>query len=370
MLDDAFNILIEQLKHWLSETRATETRAPGLETPGNSPETAQILWLADESARSSVQSIPPHSSLRIISNRFDVTQSAQSSQLSATFSDFDFSDIPGNSIHKILYRLSKEKSVIHHIINEAFRLLLPGGELWISGYKNEGAKTIIAKTANLFGNGHAEKYRSAYLGQFRKDTPLPLEEFLDTQNYPELRLEKSSEMSFYSKPGIFGWNKIDQGSKYLLENLPLFLSHFKTPPNSLLDLGCGYGYLTIGTRDIPLGNRAATDNNAAAILAMKKNAAFYDINVRVIADDCAASLSNTFDMILCNPPFHQGFDVDSMLTERFLHTTKRLLSPQGSALFVVNSFIGIEAAATNHFLHIATLANNGSFKLIMLSNKK
>ena len=365
MLDEAFNILIEQLKHSFSETRA-----PGLETPGYTPEIAQILWLADESACPSVQSIPPHSSIRIISNRFDVTQAAQSTELSATFSDFDFSDIPSNSIHKILYRLSKEKSVIHHIINEAFRLLSPGGELWVSGLKNEGAKTIIAKTANLFGNGHAEKYRSAYLGQFRKDTPLPLGEFLDTQNYPSLRLEKSSGMSFYSKPGLFGWNKIDKGSNYLLENIPLFLSHFKTPPNSLLDLGCGYGYLTIGTRDIPLGKRAATDNNAAAILAMEKNAEFYGINVRVIADDCAASLSDTFDMILCNPPFHQGFDINSMLTERFLYTTKRLLSPQGSALFVVNRFIGIEAVATNHFLHIATLANNGSFKLIMLSNRK
>ena len=326
----------------------------------------KTLWVADENALSAVGAVTPYSDLVVISNRFDVATVAKQSGHIAEFSDFDFSLHADGSVQRIIYRISKEKPVVNHVLNNAYRMLTVGGELLIAGLKTDGAKTYIDKCRELFGNGNIKKSGQAYLGSFYKASNAPCGNLMDDQDYDSLRIVHTPLLSFYSKPGLFGWDRVDQGSAFLLEALPDVLAGFAVPPKSLLDIGCGYGYLTLMTRHLPLLQRVATDNNAAALLAVKSNADYYGINVDIVADDAGKSLNGFFDLILCNPPFHQGFSVAGDLTEKFLRNARRLLSSQGAALFVVNTFIGIEKKATQHFSSVKVLANNGSFKLIFL----
>jgi 16S rRNA (guanine1207-N2)-methyltransferase len=338
---------------------------PTLQSP-----TSKTLWIADENALPVVSSVMPHAHLRIVSNRYDVVQAAIAAGHAAgeaLFGDFDFSAFADASIDCLIYRISKEKPVIHHVLNNAFRLLAPSGKLLLAGVKSDGIKTIISKTEKLFGNASAQKQGLAYVGCFQKNTAAFCADPLDTQEYTNLRLIHTPLLDFYSKPGLFGWNKIDKGSEFLMEYLPAFLAQYASPPQTMLDLGCGYGYLTLMTRHLTMQQRVATDNNAAALLAVENNAAFYQLPVAVIADDAAASIAERFDMILCNPPFHQGFSTDGGLSDKFLRNIRRLLAPQGRALVVVNSFIGIETKAAQYFAHQKKLASNASFKLIVLS---
>jgi 16S rRNA (guanine1207-N2)-methyltransferase len=124
------------------------------------------------------------------------------------------------------------------------------------------------------------------------------------------------------------------------------------------------------TRHLPCARRVATDNNAAAIIAAEKNFALYAMQVEVMADDCGSTLQERFDLILCNPPFHQGFSTDSQLTDKFLRQTQRLLAAEGNALFVVNQFIALERAAEKYFRCIEQFASNRSFKLIRLAQPR
>ena len=326
----------------------------------------KTLWVADENALSAVNSVVSYAELAIVSNRFDVVAAAKQSGHIAEFSDFDFSLCADNSVQRIIYRISKEKPVVHHVLNHAYRMLDVGGELLIAGLKTDGAKTYIDKCRQIFGNGNIKKSGQAYLGSFCKSSNALCVSFLDDQDYSSLRMIHTSSLDFYSKPGLFGWDRIDLGSAFLLEMLPDVLANFPVQPRSLLDIGCGYGYLTLMTRDLPLLQRVATDNNAAALLAMKCNADHHGINVEIVADDAGQSLGGFFDLVLCNPPFHQGFSVAGDLTEKFLRSARRLLSSQGAALFVVNTFIGIEKKAQPHFSSVKVLANNGSFKLVLL----
>jgi 16S rRNA (guanine1207-N2)-methyltransferase len=230
--------------------------------------------------------------------------------------------------------------------------------------KNRWHKTYIEKCRPVFGNGSIEKSGAAYLGHFRKSNDVLHTALLDDQDYASLRLVQTTALDFYSKPGVFGWNRIDQGSAFLLDALPDCLKSFPLPPQSLLDLGCGYGYLTLMTRDLPFSRRVATDNNAAALLAMRCNADHYGINVDIMPADAGDALDGLFDLVLCNPPFHQGFSVAGDLTDKFLRGTRRLLSPQGKALFVVNQFVGLERKAGAYFSAVDVLANNRSFKVV------
>jgi 16S rRNA (guanine1207-N2)-methyltransferase len=330
------------------------------------PLAGKTLWIADENALDIVGAITPHSNLDIFTNRFDVAAAARSSGHAVQFSDFDFSHYPSGSAQRIVYRISKEKPVVHHVLNHAFKLLTIGGELLVAGLKADGAKTYIDKCKQFFGNGSMEKSGTAYLGHFCKTADMPCADFLDDQDYSSLRMIHAPTLDFYSKPGLFGWNRIDQGSELLAQAVPDCLAGLTVQPQSVLDLGCGYGYLTLTTRNLPVSRRVATDNNAAALLAMKKNADHYGISVDVVAADAGSSLEGCFDLVLCNPPFHQGFSVAGDLTDKFLQSAHRLLSPQGAALFVVNSFIGLEKRAARYFASVTLLVNNGPFKLLML----
>jgi 16S rRNA (guanine1207-N2)-methyltransferase len=179
-------------------------------------------------------------------------------------------------------------------------------------------------------------------------------------------------LSIISKPGQFGWNKLDQGSAFLIKALPEILAQHSIAPQGCLDLGCGYGYLTLMASQLPacqaISHWLLTDNNAAAVLSATHNVQINPLNAQVIADDCAANIHHPVDLILCNPPFHQGFSVEGELTERFLAATRKLIAKGGLAVFVINQFIPLEKKASALFRQVETFANNGSFKLVILKS--
>ena len=84
-------------------------------------------------------------------------------------------------------------------------------------------------------------------------------------------------------------------------------------------------------------------------------------------DDCAQQLTERFDLVLCNPPFHQGFATSTDLTGRFLEAAAAHLAPGGAAVFVVNQFIGLEARARACFARSAVLRQQDGFKVVLLN---
>ena len=238
----------------------------------------------------------------------------------------------------------------------------------LSGEKTDGVKTYARHACKLFADScQPQKLGNYYLARLTnyRDDQKPL----DDKNYLALRpIGSPDNLPLQSKPGIFGWNKIDQGSALLLNQLPHFLQSFgeAKQPQSLLDLGCGYGFLACAAAQQGFTQITATDNNAAALRACKANFAALEVDGTVIAGDAGSQIEERFDAIICNPPFHQGFNIDSELTAKFLLASKRLLAPRGRALFVVNNFIALEKKAQDYFPRVREVARSGSFKLIMV----
>ena len=304
----------------------------------------------------------------LLSNRYEIALAAEQAGVPTQFSDFDFSDLEAASFDSILFRVSKERAVSHHIINQASVLLKRGGMLMLSGEKTDGVKTYARHACKLFADScQPQKLGNYYLARLTnyRDDQKPL----DDKNYLALRpIGSPNNLPLQSKPGIFGWNKIDQGSALLLNQLPHFLQSFgeAKQPQSLLDLGCGYGFLACAAAQQGFTQITATDNNAAALRACKANFAALEVDGTVIAGDAGSQIEECFDAIICNPPFHQGFNIDSELTAKFLLASKRLLAPRGRALFVVNNFIALEKKAQDYFPRVREVARSGSFKLIMV----
>ncbi len=334
--------------------------------------TDECLWICDENILDYAQQLDARA--EYITNRFDVAESLRNKNLNVSFNDFNFDHITPKTLQSIFYRISKEKSVVHHVIKQAHKYLAADGSLYIAGLKNEGTKTYLDKAAVFFSSEKTTKKKGlVYWAKYTKvceERTIIDAQVLDDKRYAELRsitVKPNETFDFFSKPGIFGWQQIDAGSEFLIDTLEAKNAVLALSPNSLLDLGCGYGYLAIKTALTLLNNTpkviTLTDNNAAAINAAKYNCMTHKVAADVIAADAGNNINHTFEMIICNPPFHQGFTIDNALTDKFIRAAARLLTNDGQAFFVVNSFIALEKHTISIFNRCEKIASNGRFSV-------
>ena len=345
----------------------------------------KTLWLADENALALVESLQaPFPDL--ITNRFDIHARAAGQSEYTWFTDWDLAPcFESHQYQRVVYRISKEKPVIHHLLNQLSQYLKAGATVLLIGQKNEGIKSIADSAANCFGNKKISKSGSDYLVTINVTDKATAA--LDCQDYATLRpIAQWQASSIQSKPGTFGWQKIDDGSAFLLDNLAELMANSKDDtraktsarvaletPSRVLDLGCGYGFLSIGAKSLSAKqwqntHWLATDNCAAAITACQANCGSW---AEVFAGDRGLGsngkpLHDKVDLILCNPPFHQGFSPSGDITEKFLKAMQAWLTPKGQALIVVNQFVGIEKRSTGLFKSCQLIADNGSFKVLLL----
>ena len=137
-------------------------------------------------------------------------------------------------------------------------------------------------------------------------------------------------------PGIFGWDKIDTGSRLLVEHLPKNLS------GNMADFGCGYGYLTrsIAQHHPSLMQIDAFDADTRAIACTTQNAGtrttthWQDIrNLEITAH---------YDTVVMNPPFHSGKTEDKTLGQVFVEKAWAALKPRGRLFLVANRHLPYE----------------------------
>lgn len=316
----------------------------------------------------------PYAEVLALANRSDICQDALQQGWPCTFSDFVFDKAQLAGSRQAVYRISKEKRVVEHVLQELWQLLPVGGVLCIAGYKQEGVKTFAARAqqAWLCETTLARGRQQLHLYRFVKTGIAATA--MNNDNYHALRpIGSWQDHVVYSKPGIFAWDRFDAGSLLLLQQLPPLLAPLQlagTKGPTALDLGCGYGLLALALLQAGCSRVVATDNNAAALLATARNLEQHAAGqtVSVVAGDCGDTVDERFDAVLCNPPFHQGFAVEQDLTARFLQATRRLLRPGGRALFVVNTFIPLERKAASLFAVVQTVADNRSYRVVLLGD--
>lgn len=355
----------------------------------------QGLWLLDEHDQTIPHSQP--AGLRLVTNRYDVYQRFAAAGWEVSYSDWDFEALETASFDVIYYRISKEKAMVNHLIQSAQQLLKTDGVLNLYGAKSEGLKGYFDRIKKAGASAQLNKIGKGAM--FASCSQLShLDKNFSELDYQAMQaIAELSDKPVLSKPGVFGWQKIDAGSQFLADNWGQFEAIFAV--KTVLDLGCGYGFLSLrywldlskqkqseqkqseqklSDQKQPEQKQSqqssvsitATDSNAGAVKCCQQNFATRHITGEVIAADCGDQVDQQFDLILCNPPFHQGFGVEGELTDRFLASAQQHLNKDGQALFVVNGFVPLARKAEVYFTEIDVFADNGSFKLVRLAKPK
>ena len=143
------------------------------------------------------------------------------------------------------------------------------------------------------------------------------------------------KLVFACDRGVFSKGEIDEGTRILLEALPLLKGR-------VLDLGCGWGPMGITLGKLyPEINVLMSDVNQRAVELAKTNIKKNGIqNAEAVVSDGFEKIESAFDCIITNPPIRAG----KQTIYRLFDDAVKRLNPGGSLFIVIRRQQGAESA--------------------------
>jgi 23S rRNA (guanine1835-N2)-methyltransferase len=173
-------------------------------------------------------------------------------------------------------------------------------------------------------------------------------------------------LEFTSSPNVFGAGRIDSGTRLLAERFD------KMPDaNRIVDLGCGTGILgLVAQRMQPQATVHFFDESYAAVAATEAN---YRLNIgdpndtgaMFFAEDAIPVIPNElYDVVLCNPPFHQGHVVGDGVAWQMFTNARASLRMGGELWIVGNRHLEYHTKLARLYGSVRQLADNPKFVVL------
>jgi 16S rRNA (guanine1207-N2)-methyltransferase len=183
--------------------------------------------------------------------------------------------------------------------------------------------------------------------------------------YPDsYELEVDRSYRIINHASLFSRDRLDQGSRLLLENMPV-----DTRYRRIVDLGCGNGVIGLVAAALnPGASLVFSDESYMALASAEANfrnafAQAREAEFRV--GDCLQGLADASqDLVLVNPPFHQQHSVGDAIAWRMFKDARRVLVPGGELRIVGNRHLGYHAKLKKLFGNCETVAANSKFVIL------
>ena len=159
-------------------------------------------------------------------------------------------------------------------------------------------------------------------------------------------------------PGVFSRDGLDVGSQLLLSTLT---PHTK---GKVLDVGCGAGVLSVAfARHSPKIRLTLCDVSAPAVEASRATLATNGVEGEVFASNVFSEVKGRFDMIISNPPFHDGMQTSLDAAQTLIRGAVRHLNSGGELRIVANAFLPYPDVLDETFGFHEVIAQTGRFKV-------
>ncbi len=175
------------------------------------------------------------------------------------------------------------------------------------------------------------------------------------------RERKILDGKFISRPGLFGWDKIDKGSEIITRYIPADLK------GRGADFGCGYGYLSrfLLSNCKKVEQLYCIDADYRAVELCRKNLEQFDCRKEFLWRDLTKAQDDlcNLDFVIMNPPFHENKREDMSIGQDFIYVAHAALRQGGKLFMVANNHLPYEKILKNKFTRCHKLYEGHGFKV-------
>ena len=251
----------------------------------------------------------------------------------------------------VLVNLTRSKA--ENLGNIARACQMSDGVVLVNGAKTDGIESLLSAVKKVT---QVEVISQAHGKVF----------WFDATAMPDAWLAAAepakNSAGFLTAPGMFSSEKVDSGSALLAP----YLAGMK---GRVADLGAGWGWLAAQALGPDVSEILLVEAEHMALEAARKNLT----DPRAIflwADVLALPKAAPFDVVISNPPFHQGRAAQPEIGAGFIKSAAGMLKPKGRFLMVANRQLPYERVLETHFKKWAMREQASGFKVFEASNPK
>ncbi|WP_445678372.1 methyltransferase [Radicibacter daui] len=270
--------------------------------------------------------------------------------------------VPEKPVPAAIVTMSKGKERAQFLLSMAAAAVAPGGLLALVGETRLG----IRSATQLFAELGLEAGKLAHGGHgalWAATVNKPVLAPVFPEGWESV-FDGPAGLRLCALPGVFASGRLDDATAILLGTLE---SAGPLDGRKVLDFGCGCGVITAfavqGGASV-----TAVDVDALALAATKRTLALNGLEATVLASDGLSDVTGSFDLILSNPPFHDGASVDLGVAERFFADAKQRLKRGGRLRIVANRFLPYREPIERAFGAVVTVYEDTRFQVLEAVN--
>lgn len=252
----------------------------------------------------------------------------------------------------LIYYWPKSKQEAQFQLENLLSLLPVGCDIFVVGENRSGVRSAEGMLEELATLNKIDSARRCglYHGRVERNPEFALDDWW---------LEYDVDgVAVRTLPGVFSRDGLDVGSQLLLSTLQ---PHSK---GKVLDIACGAGVLAAAfAQRSPKIRLTLSDVSAAALAASRATLAANQLEGEVLASNVYSDIQGRFDLIISNPPFHDGMQTSLHAAEQLIRSAVSHLNIGGELRIVANAFLPYPDLLDETFGSHETIAKNGRFKV-------
>lgn len=252
----------------------------------------------------------------------------------------------------LIYYWPKNKPEAQFQLMNLLSLLPVGTDIFVVGENRSGVRSAEQMLADYAPLNKVDSARRCglYFGRLEKQPVFDADKFWGEYSVDGLTVK--------TLPGVFSRDGLDVGSQLLLSTLT---PHTK---GKVLDVGCGAGVLSVAfARHSPKIRLTLCDVSAPAVEASRATLAANGVEGEVFASNVFSEVKGRFDMIISNPPFHDGMQTSLDAAQTLIRGAVRHLNSGGELRIVANAFLPYPDVLDETFGFHEVIAQTGRFKV-------
>ncbi|OPM86069.1 16S rRNA (guanine(1207)-N(2))-methyltransferase [Salmonella enterica subsp. enterica serovar Enteritidis] len=252
----------------------------------------------------------------------------------------------------LIYYWPKNKPEAQFQLMNILSLMPSGVDVFVVGENRSGVRSAEPMLADYAPLNKVDSARRCglYHGRLEKQPQFSLESWWAEYNIDGLTIK--------TLPGVFSRDGLDVGSQLLLSTLT---PHTK---GKVLDVGCGAGVLSAALAShSPKVRLTLCDVSAPAVEASRATLAANGLEGEVFASNVFSEVKGRFDMIISNPPFHDGMQTSLDAAQTLIRGAVRHLNSGGELRIVANAFLPYPKILDETFGFHEVIAQTGRFKV-------